>query len=185
MFDAHCEKWNRAIDCLAELDCLLSLCIAKDVMGGPMCRPEFVPEGEDVVFDVQDLRHPCLVESGVCTNYVPNSTTLGGTESSAMILTGPNMGGKSTLLRQNCIAVIMAQLGAYVPAASCKLSPVDRIFTRIGANDNIMAGRSTFMVELKETASILQNATRSSLVRHLWAGIARLLLSRLHCMTVR
>lgn len=81
-----------------------------------------------------------------------------------MLLTGPNMGGKSTILRQTCIAVIMAQMGCYVPAKSARLSPVDRIFTRIGANDNIMAGQSTFFVELQETSSILRNATSNSLV---------------------
>jgi len=79
-------------------------------------------------------------------------------------VTGPNMGGKSTLLRQTCIAVIMAQMGAYVPAACCRMRPVDRIFTRIGASDRIMAGQSTFMVELSETSIILQNATSRSLV---------------------
>jgi len=166
MFDQFSDKWTRAVACLAELDCLLSLSLAKDNMGAPMCRPQFVKveEGDDAVFEVTDLRHPCLVESGACTSYVPNSTALGGDGPSAMILTGPNMGGKSTLLRQNCIAVIMAQLGAWVPAESFKLSPVDRIFTRIGANDNIIAGRSTFMVELKETANILHSATPHSLV---------------------
>lgn len=74
------------------------------------------------------------------------------------------MGGKSTLLRQTCVAVILAQLGSYVPASKCKLTPFDRIFTRIGANDNIMAGQSTFMVELSETAKILKEATTKSLV---------------------
>lgn len=73
-------------------------------------------------------------------------------------------GGKSTLLRQTCIAVIMAQLGCYIPAQKCRLTPFDRIFTRIGANDNIMAGQSTFMVELTETSRILQDATPRSLV---------------------
>lgn len=74
------------------------------------------------------------------------------------------MGGKSTLLRQTCIAVIMAQIGCYLPASKCNLTPCDRIFTRIGANDNIMAGQSTFMVELSETAKILKEATKNSLV---------------------
>jgi DNA mismatch repair protein MSH6 len=74
------------------------------------------------------------------------------------------MGGKSTLLRQTCIAVIMAQLGCYVPASKCRLTPFDRIFTRIGANDNILAGQSTFMVELSETSKILREATPRSLV---------------------
>lgn len=74
------------------------------------------------------------------------------------------MGGKSTLLRQTCVAIIMAQLGCYVPATSCRLTPCDQIFTRIGANDNIMAGQSTFMVELQETSKILREATPRSMV---------------------
>lgn len=74
------------------------------------------------------------------------------------------MGGKSTLLRQTCVNVVMAQLGCYVPARSCKLTPVDRIFTRVGAHDRILAGQSTFFVELEETASILKHATNHSLV---------------------
>lgn len=109
--------------------------------------------------------------------FVPNDLTLGQDHPNAILLTGPNMGGdlecsnrinslvgKSTLLRQVCIAVLMAQLGCYVNAASCTLTVVDRIFTRIGANDDILSGRSTFMVELQETSTILQHATKNSLV---------------------
>jgi DNA mismatch repair protein MSH6 len=95
-------------------------------------------------------------------DYIANDTSL--TAAPIMVLTGPNMGGKSTLLRQTCLAVVMAQVGSYVPAAACTLTPVDRVFTRIGANDNIVAGQSTFMVELSETANILKHATRQSLV---------------------
>ncbi|ORY49140.1 hypothetical protein BCR33DRAFT_753229 [Rhizoclosmatium globosum] len=115
-------------------------------------------------FDEHYLRHPCIhTESG--KEFIPNDTVLGGEGGSTMILlTGPNMGGKSTLLRQTCIAVIMAQLGCYVPAATCRLTPFERIFTRIGAHDNILAGQSTFMVELSETSKILREATPRSLV---------------------
>jgi len=95
---------------------------------------------------------------------IPNDIKLGGDSPVVMVLTGPNMGGKSTLLRQTCIAVIMAQMGSYVPAASCVLSPVDRIFTRLGARDDIVTGQSTFMVELQETGNMLKYATSSSLV---------------------
>merc|ERR1719410_1812312 len=81
-----------------------------------------------------------------------------------ILLTGPNMGGKSTFLRQICTLVILAQIGCYVPAASMTLTPVDKIFTRIGANDNILSGQSTFMVELDETSTILDKSTKKSLV---------------------
>eukprot|EP00055_Hartaetosiga_balthica_P004931 m.13709 g.13709 ORF g.13709 m.13709 type:complete len:1251 (+) comp4189_c0_seq1:110-3862(+) len=168
VFDAHSAVFSSAVFVLSELDCLLSLHTAKEVMsGGPMCRPIFVPEEQGkngpkkAVLDVKELRHPCLK---TVSSFIPNDTTLGGSTASCMLLTGPNMGGKSTLLRQICIAVIMAQMGCWVPAESMRLSVVDRIFTRIGANDNIVAGRSTFMVELKETAIILNKATPSSLV---------------------
>lgn len=162
-FDEHLAQWNAVIKNLAELDCHLSLLLAKENMGDPMCRPEFVTDGVPTMV-VEEMRHPCLVNSGSVTDYIPNNTALGGEQPTTVLLTGPNMGGKSTLLRQTCIAVIMAQLGAYIPAESLKLSPVDRIFTRIGANDNIIAGRSTFMVELRETATILNMATPQSLV---------------------
>jgi DNA mismatch repair protein MSH6 len=89
---------------------------------------------------------------------------MGESEAPIILLTGPNMGGKSTILRQACITTIMAQMGCFVPASDCMMSPVDRIFSRIGANDDIMSNQSTFMVELSETASILSNATVHSLV---------------------
>eukprot|EP00041_Stephanoeca_diplocostata_P029567 m.877656 g.877656 ORF g.877656 m.877656 type:complete len:1327 (+) comp23582_c0_seq5:181-4161(+) len=172
-FDTSLAKWLGVVDTLARVDCLLSLSVAREVMGEPMCRPDFKASGPPML-SVEGLRHPCLVNTGAVQDYIPNDTMLGGSTvdaagqtqptPSAILLTGPNMGGKSTLLRQTCIAVIMAQLGAYVPAETFALTPVDRIFTRIGANDNIIAGRSTFMVELKETATILNQATADSLV---------------------
>jgi len=93
--------------------------------------------------------------------FHPNTINL---SDPVMILTGPNMGGKSTLLRQACLVVIMAQAGFAVPCSSARFSPVDRVFTRIGANDRMLAGQSTFQVELEETSSILRNATSRSLV---------------------
>ncbi|CAG8856861.1 22827_t:CDS:2, partial [Gigaspora margarita] len=97
-------------------------------------------------------------------DFIPNDTFLGGDQPNMILLTGPNMGGKSTLLRQNCVAIIMAQLGCYVPAKHCRMTPFDRIYTRIGANDNILAGQSTFMVELSETSKIIHEATPRSMV---------------------
>ena len=110
-----------------------------------------------------------LEAAGTGSSFVPNSVALGGTAAAAggancILLTGSNAGGKSTLLRQTCIATIMAQIGCHVPAKACQLTPVDRIFTRVGASDRIMQGESTFYVELAETATILHNATPNSLV---------------------
>lgn len=106
------------------------------------------------------------------SDYIPNNLKLGGvldredTPNSTeylpklLLLSGPNMGGKSTLLRQTCLIVILAQMGCRVPAEECKLTPIDRIFTRVGASDRILSGMSTFFVELAETATILRAATR-------------------------
>ena len=163
-FNEHFSDWAKAVNVLAELDCLIALSISSSNLGGVSCRPEFV-DSDEAVFEVEELRHPCLLQEDGGSSFIPNDIALGGEQQPRLILlTGPNMGGKSTLLRQTCIGIIMAQLGCYVPARSCRLSPVDRIFTRIGAHDNIMAGHSTFMVELQETSRILQSATPHSLV---------------------
>lgn len=166
-FDANLDQcWSKAVLCAAELDCLAGLATvsgASGVLGATKCRPEFVPNGTDGgLFEVTDLRHPCIM-SRPGTDFIPNDIQLGHKNANMVLLTGPNMGGKSTTLRQTCIAIIMAQLGCFVPAASCKMTLFDRIFTRIGANDNILAGQSTFMVELSETSKILQQATPYSL----------------------
>jgi len=164
-FDETMNLWTDVVSNLAEVDCLLSLLRAKDEMGSPTCRPTFLDSGRPTL-EFKNIRHPCLTSgsSELVSDFISNDTTLGGATPIATVLTGPNMGGKSTLLRQTCIGVLMAQLGAYIPADSATLTPTDRIFTRIGANDNIIAGRSTFMVELKETATILNMATEKSLV---------------------
>lgn len=168
-FDEHYVLWLVAMKQIATFDCLLSLAKSATIMGEPCTRPEFVPVSPGVsnFLEIEELRHPC-VNAGPGSHFIPNDTFLGSTESVArpniILLTGPNMGGKSTLLRQTCVAIIMAQLGCYVPAKKCRLTPFNRIFTRIGANDNILAGQSTFMVELAETAKIIQEATPQSLV---------------------
>ena len=117
------------------------------------------------------MRHPGVVSTGV--RFVPNDTIIGKRydledsdqeNANTLLISGPNMGGKSTLLRQTCIAVIMAQIGWYVPAEKWVLTPVDRIFTRIGANDSIYEGKSVFFMEMEETKQIIENATSQSLV---------------------
>ncbi|KAI8853214.1 muts domain V-domain-containing protein [Chytridium lagenaria] len=161
-FDGKYAGWLSVIRNMSILDCLCSLTFCRLSMGSPVCRPQFA-EGKQRVLDFEELRHPCIV-SDVGKDFIPNDIALGSGEASMILLTGPNMGGKSTLLRQTCIAVIMAQIGCFVPASSCVISPFDRIFTRLGANDNIMSGQSTFMVELSETSRILKEATPNSLV---------------------
>lgn len=122
-----------------------------------------LPEVEDtMVFDVRDARHPVL-EAMLEEKIVPNDVVLTG-EKPVALITGPNMAGKSTYIRQAALIALMAQMGAYVPAASAKIGVVDRIFTRVGAADELTRGQSTFMVEMSETANILNNATAKSLI---------------------
>jgi DNA mismatch repair protein MutS len=113
---------------------------------------------------IQDGRHPVLERMGLSERFVPNDTQMDNQEHQIIIITGPNMAGKSTYLRQVALIVLMAQIGCFVPAAEARVGVVDRIFTRIGALDNIMKGQSTFMVEMMETARILNQATSRSLV---------------------
>ncbi|CAG8613818.1 1745_t:CDS:2, partial [Scutellospora calospora] len=161
-FDANYRNWLLAVKIVGEIDCLLSLAKSSLALGEPRCRPQFVLQ-EQSILEFEELRHPCFI-SGAALDFIPNDTFLGGDQPNMILLTGPNMGGKSTLLRQNCVAIIMAQLGCYVPAKSCRMTPFDRIYTRIGANDNILAGQSTFMVELSETSKIIHDATPRSMV---------------------
>ncbi len=125
------------------------------------CRPEFVSHP---LLELRDCRHPVVERIGLETRFVPNDVTLDSEAERFMIITGPNMSGKSTLIRQVALVSLMAQMGSFVPARAARLGIVDRIFSRVGASDNLTAGRSTFMVEMVETAHILQNATQKSLV---------------------
>ncbi|EQC33643.1 hypothetical protein SDRG_08747 [Saprolegnia diclina VS20] len=160
-FDMHYAKWLAAVHALATLDCLISLALISGQSDGYV-RPTFVNAAADGPFlEIVDGKHPSIAAS--VPDFIPNDTTLSGS-TPMLLLSGPNMGGKSTLLRQNCILVLMAQMGCYVPATSCALTPVDRIFTRLGASDRILAGQSTLFVELAETATILRHASRHSLV---------------------
>ena len=161
-FDENYTVWLAAVRVVAQLDCLISLAKASTALGSPSCRPEFI-EDDTVrsVLDFQTLRHPCIETT---TNFIPNDIALGGFDPSITLLTGANAAGKSTVLRMTCIAVILAQIGCYVPCESARMTPVDRIMSRLGAQDNIFAGQSTFMVELSETKKILSEATPRSLV---------------------
>ncbi len=118
---------------------------------------------EDAEFSATEVRHP-VVERFVSTAFVPNDVLLNDADRQLVILTGPNMGGKSTYLRQTALLAVLAQVGSFVPARTAKLAIVDRIFARVGASDNIARGQSTFMVEMQETAAILHTATARSLV---------------------
>ena len=113
---------------------------------------------------IRDGRHPVVEQLFTQEGFVPNDTLLNCDDEQLHIITGPNMSGKSTYLRQTALIVLMAQVGCFVPAAAAKIGLVDRIFTRVGASDNLVMGQSTFLVEMNETANILNNATRNSLV---------------------
>ncbi|KAL4763730.1 mismatch repair ATPase MSH6 [Aspergillus foveolatus] len=160
-FDQHYSTWLSAVRVVSQLDCLISLAKASSSLGEPSCRPTFV-EDERSVLEFEELRHPCLISS--VDDFIPNDIQLGGSGPNIDLLTGANAAGKSTLLRMTCVAVIMAQVGCYLPCRSARLTPVDRIMSRLGANDNIFAAQSTFFVELSETKKILSEATPRSLV---------------------
>ena len=153
--------WQQLISCLAELDCLCSLAILANSMKSK-CLPKFLPntEGESV-FKLQDMVHPLVANNKI--DFVPNNVVTSDS-ANIFLITGPNMGGKSTLLRQTCLATIMAQVGSFVPAKEFMLTAVDRIFTRIGASDRLMEGKSTFYIEMEETYHIVTQATRNSLL---------------------
>jgi DNA mismatch repair protein MutS len=124
-----------------------------------------VDDGDTI--DIRDGRHPVverMLPASASGGYVPNDASLSNGEAQVIVLTGPNMAGKSTYLRQVALIVLMAQIGSFVPAAQARIGAVDRIFTRVGALDEIAAGRSTFMVEMLETAAILHGATPRSLL---------------------
>lgn len=162
-FDTDRVLWLRAIRVFAELDCLFSLAKSSAAIGEPSCRPEFV-EGDAAFVDFEQLRHPTLCLSTNLKSFIPNDVKLGGDEGKIALLTGPNMAGKSTVMRMTAVGVIMAQLGMLVPAARAKLCPVDSIITRMGAYDNMFSNASTFKVELDECCKILRDATPKSLV---------------------
>lgn len=159
---AEARRIRQTALALAEIDVLASF--ATLAANRNYCRP-CIDDSGDV--EIVEGRHPVIEQqelAGISDRFVPNDLFLNGTTHSVLIITGPNMGGKSTYLRQAALVVLIAQMGSFVPARSARLGLVDRIFTRIGASDNLARGRSTFMVEMTETAAILNTATPRSLI---------------------
>ncbi|KAG9231538.1 DNA mismatch repair protein msh3 [Amylocarpus encephaloides] len=157
---AHYAPIRDCISSLALLDCLLSLATIALLPG--YCKPTFTTSTE---INIVDGRHP-MIEQLLPTTYIPNSTSLSTTPQNtrALLITGPNMGGKSSYVRQIALIQILAQIGSYIPATSATLGLLDGIYTRMGSQDSIFTNQSTFMVELSETAAILKSATSRSLV---------------------
>ncbi len=156
---ARMERIQSTAAAVAELDALCSL--ASAAVKNNYCRPE-VDEGG--VIEIHDGRHPVVERMLTGTLFVPNDTYMGEREDRVAIITGPNMAGKSTYMRQVALITLMAQVGSFVPARAARIGVVDRIFTRIGASDDLGAGQSTFMVEMTEVADILKYATSRSLL---------------------
>lgn len=201
-FYAHQAQFRAAVRLIAELDVLISLSAASQGLCGASCKPEIVdpvgPQQDEATLQLQGCRHP-VAAARMGAAFVPNDTLLNaGGVPGILVVTGPNMGGKSTVLRQTCIAVVMAQLGCRVNATACRLSPVDRIFTRIGSYDTILEGKSTLLVELEETAAVLSHATRRSLAvldelgrgtstfdgAAIAAAVLQDIAARVHCLTL-
>ncbi|MFZ0565679.1 MAG: DNA mismatch repair protein MutS [Chlamydiales bacterium] len=146
-------------DAIARIDVIASLAeIAKQ---SHYCRP-LIDESKQI--KIIEGRHPVVSNSSLSQSFIPNDTDLDGIDERMMLITGPNMGGKSTYLRQVALIVVLAQIGSFVPAVQVHIGIVDKIFTRIGASDNLARQQSTFMVEMSETANILNNVTPRSLV---------------------
>ena len=180
-FGHHAIVWDRFVSVLAHIDSLLSLSIFS-FKTDTKTRPVLYPMTDKPFFVAKSIRHPCLCDKG--TNFIPNDIYLGGhdllendiesddkieelsgsNKKLIIFLTGPNMGGKSTILRQTCVTAILAQIGCYLPALEVHMTIVDRIFTRIGSSDSLIEGKSTFYIEMEETLSALKDATCNSLI---------------------
>ena len=156
---AQAEAICRTADGLASLDVLISLATVAEERG--YCKPHM---DESDVIDIKDGRHPVIEAMRLGERFVPNDTRLDGGENQILMITGPNMAGKSTYMRQVALIVLMAQAGSFVPATEASIGIADRIFTRVGAGDNLARGQSTFMLEMMEAASILKSATPRSLI---------------------
>jgi DNA mismatch repair protein MutS len=159
---AEAKRIRQTALALAEVDVLASLAHIAALRN--YCRPKLDESGD---LEIVEARHPVIElqeMAGGSERFVPNDLYLNSSTHTILLLTGPNMGGKSTYLRQAALIVILAQMGSFVPARSARVGVVDRVFTRIGASDNLARGRSTFMVEMTETAAILHTATARSLI---------------------
>ena len=153
------RRLKQTAEALARLDVLSAFALLATQRN--YCRPELA---EGPVLEIREGRHPVLDKLQPRGQFVPNDTLLGGEQGVVQLITGPNMAGKSTYIRQTALLVVMAQLGSFVPAASARVGIADRIFARVGASDELGRGQSTFMVEMTETARILHQATDRSLV---------------------
>jgi DNA mismatch repair protein MutS len=153
------HRIQRTAKAVAELDVLVSL--AQVAVDNNYCCPDVSLDGKTVI---KDGRHPVVEAMLKDAPFVPNDTLLDIDENQVAVITGPNMAGKSTYMRQVALITLMSQIGSFVPASSAKLSIVDSIFTRVGASDDLASGQSTFMVEMNEVANILKNATSKSLL---------------------
>lgn len=155
----YCTPVQKAARAVATLDCIYALVTAaKDYNYTKPCLKEDHP------IEIQQGRHPIIDQSMALSSFIPNDTYLDDKNQQLLLITGPNMAGKSTYIRQVALIVIMAQVGSYVPAEKVVMGLVDQVFTRIGASDDLSRGQSTFMVEMTETANILHHATSKSLV---------------------
>jgi DNA mismatch repair protein MutS len=155
----HVERLQQTALRLARLDVLCGLSHLASRFS--YCRPELTAEP---ILDIREGRHPVLDRVLPAAEFVPNDTRLGGPHGTVQIITGPNMAGKSTYIRQSALLTIMAQMGSFVPASEARIGVADRIFARVGASDELGKGHSTFMVEMTETSRILNAATNRSLV---------------------
>jgi DNA mismatch repair protein MutS len=157
--DAHRQPLADAAERLAQLDCLAGL--AELAVRQGYVRPTLT---EEPVLEIKEGRHPVLDAQLAPGSFVPNDVLVGQQHGRVLLITGPNMAGKSTYIRQTALLVIMAQMGSFIPAASATIGVADRVFARVGASDELARGQSTFMVEMVETARILNTATERSLV---------------------
>lgn len=156
----HVNTLQNNAKAIAELDCLISF--AQIAIRNHYCKPEL---DEGLSLDIKDGRHPVIEKQlPLGEEYIPNDIYLDPQDHQILMITGPNMSGKSAILRQTALICLMAQMGSFVPATHARIGVIDRIFTRVGASDNLSSGESTFMVEMNETASILNNLSARSLV---------------------